>query len=110
MTAYKEILRLSRLGISNKKIAVACVCSRTTVLNVLSKAREQSICWDEVASWSDHELGRRLFPSASVTQGYKMPDYEYVHREMGKSGVTLMHTPLHLNPRIAPSEHLNRSN
>lgn len=89
MTAYKEILRLSSLGISNKKIAVACGCSRTTVLRVLSKSREQSLCWDDVSAWSDHELGRRLFPPAVVTAGYKMPDYEYVHREMGKSGVTL---------------------
>lgn len=89
MTAYKEILRLSSLEISNKKIAVACACSRTTVLNVLSKAREQSLCWPDVSSWSDQELGRRLFPSTAVAPGYKMPDYEYVHREMGKSGVTL---------------------
>ena len=30
-----------------------------------------------------------LFPQAASKPEYKMPDYEYIHREMQKSGVTL---------------------
>ncbi len=89
MASYKEILRLSGLGISNKKIAVACGCSRTTVVNVLSKFRDSSLPWSEASALSDRELGRLLFPNDPVKPGFKMPDYEWVHREMAKNGVTL---------------------
>jgi len=38
---------------------------------------------------ADKELSRLLFPVESGKPAYKMPDYEYLHREMAKSGVTL---------------------
>jgi transposase len=86
---YKEILRLADLGLSHKKIALSCGCSRTTVWNVLSKSRVLGLSCSEVASLTDGELERLLFPSVQIKPSYKMPDYEYVHREMAKSGVTL---------------------
>ncbi|MDR0882365.1 MAG: IS21 family transposase [Candidatus Adiutrix sp.] len=89
MTSYKEILRLSSLGISNRKIAVACGCSRTTVQNILSKSRELGLSWPTVTDLSDKDLWRQLFPKEAAKPGYKLPDFEYVHREMAKSGVTL---------------------
>jgi transposase len=36
---------------------------------------------------TDKELSEKLFPSPNKAI-FKMPDYEYVHREMSKSGVT----------------------
>ncbi|OPX89005.1 MAG: hypothetical protein A4E52_01121 [Pelotomaculum sp. PtaB.Bin013] len=42
MTSYKEVLRLHSLGINNTRIASGCGCSRTTVINVLQKAKDQS--------------------------------------------------------------------
>ncbi|OPX84775.1 MAG: hypothetical protein A4E53_03833 [Pelotomaculum sp. PtaB.Bin104] len=41
------------------------------------------------AEMSDKELSQHLFPPGSTKPTYKMPDYEYIHREMAKSGVTL---------------------
>ena len=38
---------------------------------------------------TDKQLAELLFPSAPNPRGYKMPDYEYIHKEMQKSGVTL---------------------
>ena len=38
---------------------------------------------------STQEVSRQLFPSEQKGPVYKMPDYEWVHREMQKSGVTL---------------------
>ena len=35
------------------------------------------------------EVTQRLFPAEETGSIYKMPDYEWVHREMQKSGVTL---------------------
>ena len=38
---------------------------------------------------SQQEVSRQLFPVEQKGSGYKMPNYEWVHREMQKSGVTL---------------------
>lgn len=38
---------------------------------------------------SDKELARILYPSKVKKPQFKMPDYDYVHKESQKSGVTL---------------------
>ena len=38
---------------------------------------------------SSRQVTEALFPSTQTGPAYKMPDYEWVHREMQKSGVTL---------------------
>ena len=90
MTNYKEILRLNSLGINNTQIALSCGCSRTTVITVLQKAKECGVNWQMAAELSDKELSKMLFPTETVKPTYKMPDYDYIHREMARSGVTLM--------------------
>ena len=89
MTNYKEILRLNSLGINNSQIASSCGCSRTTVVAVLQKAIECGITWHLAIDMSDRELSKLMFPNENSKPTYKMPDYEYVHHEMAKSGVTL---------------------
>jgi transposase len=37
---------------------------------------------------SEREVAERLFPQRSDKSGYKIPDYDYVHRELAKPGVT----------------------
>ena len=37
---------------------------------------------------SDEELFEKLFPTVSGKQTYKMPDFEYVHDELKRDGVT----------------------
>lgn len=39
---------------------------------------------------SDKQLAENLFPAANAKITYKMPDYDYIHREMAKIGVTLI--------------------
>lgn len=89
MTNYREILRLDSLGINKTQIADACDCSRTTVIAVLRRAEEAGLCYPLLESLSDKELSMKLHPSAKSKPMYKMPDYEYVHKELQKSGVTL---------------------
>ena len=43
----------------------------------------------EAQFMSQQEVAQRLFPTEQKNPVYKMPDYEWVHREMQKSGVTL---------------------
>lgn len=89
MTNYREILRLNSLGINNTQIAAGCSCSRTTVVSVLQRAADCGLTWEQVQDWSNNELSNKLFPASTLKVSYKMPDYEHIHREMGKSGVTL---------------------
>lgn len=89
MTNYREILRLHNLGISNAQVAVSCGCSRTTVVSTLKKAREQSLTWPQAAGMSNEEIAAVLFPLRSDRPVYRMPDYEYVYKELQRDGVTL---------------------
>lgn len=89
MTNYREILRLDSLGLNKTQIADACDCSRTTVIAVIRRAEEVGICYPLPERLSDKELSMKLHPSAQSKPMYKMPDYEYVHKELQKSGVTL---------------------
>lgn len=89
MTDYKEILRLNSLEINNSQIASSLGCSRTTVITVLRRANECGITQLLAVEMSNKELAKTMFPSETGNHGYKLPDYEYVHREMAKSGVNL---------------------
>ena len=89
MVNHKEILRLKSLGLTHCEIADAAGCGRNTVTRTFARAREQKLNWQQVQSLSQQEVTQRLFPTEQTGPVYKMPDYEWVHREMQKSGVTL---------------------
>ena len=89
MTRYREIIRLRSLGLKKKEIAESCVCSRNTVTQVLQRAEAQGLKYPLPEEMTDKLLSEQLFPSESGKPIYKMPDYEYIHREMARSGVTL---------------------
>ena len=89
MVNHKEILRLKSLGLTHREITDATGCGRNTVTRTLARAREQKLSWPQAQSMSQQEVSQRLFPTEQKDPVYKMPDYEWVHREMQKSGVTL---------------------
>jgi len=89
MTNYREILRLAAQGVSQRSIARSCDCSRNTVSRVLTQAQKQNLEWNKIQSVSDGELSALVFPSQIQPGSRKIPDCEYIHREMAKSGVTL---------------------
>lgn len=89
MTNYREILRLDSLGLNKTQIAEACGCSRTTVITVLRQAEANCISYPLPENVSDKELAAKLYPTMPDKPSYKMPDYEYVHKELQRSGVTL---------------------
>ena len=62
---------------------------RSTVISTLQYAAAKSLTWDSVRDWSEKEVAEKLLPSVETKQTYKMPEYDMVHREMQKSGVTL---------------------
>ena len=89
MTNYREILRLNSLGLNKTQIAEACMCSRTTVIQVLRQAEASGIQYPLPDGMSDKELTEKLYPFQTEKPVFKMPDYEYVNKELQKSGVTL---------------------
>lgn len=89
MTNHKEILRLKSLGLSNAEVASACGCGRNTVTRTLQRAKNALLSWDEAKQLPSNVVTERLFPESQNRPVYRMPDYEQVHKEMQKSGVTL---------------------
>jgi transposase len=88
MTDYREILRLASLGLNRTQIADSLGASRTTVIHALQRAAAQGLDWQTAEPLSKRELTSKLFPSGNDTQGYQIPDYAYVHKEMAKPGMT----------------------
>ena len=88
MTNYREILRLHSLGFNHSQIVESTAISRPTVITVTQRAAAQGLDWQTAESLTDKELSARLYPQNSGKPSFKMPDYDYVHREMSKPGVT----------------------
>lgn len=89
MTNYREILRLYNQGISQRKIALSCQCSRNTVAKVIARAKELSIQWPLSLEQTDAELEKLFFPKEPAESYRRYPDVEYIHKELMRSGVTL---------------------
>jgi len=89
MTNYREILRLHNLRINHSKIAASVKCSRQTVISVLQKAKQKGIRFEDAKGMSDRELSNAINDGGVDRVQYRMPDYEHIHKELGKSGVTL---------------------
>ena len=91
MTNYREILRLSSLQYSQRTIESMAHCSRHTVRDVLRAASERGVSWPFPDDITNAELEQLLFPNKhKASSQYAEPDYPYIHRELARSGVTLM--------------------
>jgi len=88
MTNYREILRLSSLGVNRKQIAESMGIARQTVITALQRAAALGLDWQSVEAMSDREIAVQMYPKGGGGLSYKMPDYEYVHRELAKPNVT----------------------
>ena len=90
MVNYKEILRLSHEGYSQRQIESSVHCSRHTVRDTLSAAEKSGIVWPLEESVTNEQIEAILFPERhSAVSMYLEPDYAYIHRELAKRGVTL---------------------
>jgi len=89
MTDYREILRLQHLGFNNSQIAESIGASRQTVISVVQRAALKGIDWQAAEGLGDRDLAVRLNQSGGGKIAYKMPDFEYIHREMQRPSVTL---------------------
>ena len=75
MTSYREILRLSAQGISQRSIARSCGCSRNTVARVLAQAQQSQIEWSKIRDLTDGDLYQPSIPrsdSNRLTQNLRI--------------------------------------
>lgn len=84
----REILRLKSLGFSERNIAVSCGVSRNTVSKVISKANELNIIWPLDHDMTDSALEKLMFPREKSATDKRLPDYDYIRKELLKNGVT----------------------
>ena len=91
MVNYREILRLRSLGHTQRQIAASVRSSRNTVSEIVTLADSYNLAWPLKPEMTDHALQTLLYPErASQTTGNrKEPDYQYIHNELAKDGVTL---------------------
>lgn len=88
MTKYREILRLSSLGFSNRNIALSVPCSRNTVSKVLKRAQELKLCWPLQDNQTDEALEKLFYPKLNSRPQKRVPDYDYIRKELLRNGVS----------------------
>jgi transposase len=89
MIDYREIIRLKSLNHSNSNVAVSVGSSRNTVAEVWRRADEHEIEWPIPDNLTNRDLQRILYPERKIPENRKLPDFEYIHNELVKPGVTL---------------------
>ena len=89
MSKEKEILQLLSNGDSGRKIASTLGVSRNTVASVLAAAKRTKKSYPELLRLDEQALFQTLFPEKAAEPVLVPPDYEKVHKELMRHGVTL---------------------
>lgn len=89
MTNYREIMRLHSQGISIRSIAASLSCSRNTISMFIKQAKVFHLKYPLPESMDNEKIGKLLFPTEKLNSSYQVPDYDHIHKELAKSGVTL---------------------
>jgi len=86
----KLIIELSAKNMSRREIARTRHISAHTIKEVLDRASEKGVGWDDISLMGDDEIAAILFPEEKAAEdAVARPDYGYVHDELRKVGVTL---------------------
>ena len=89
MTKYREIIRLTGLGFSQRDIMASCGVAQKTVVKVQKRAKELSISWPLDESLTDIELEKLMFQKEDKPSSKRrMPDYDYIRKELLRNGVS----------------------
>ena len=93
MRKVRDILRLAwGQGLSHRVVGAAVGIPFTTVADHLRRAKAVGLSWPLPEVLSDAALEALLFDKepAPPTQARPMPDWQYIHKELRRPGVTLM--------------------
>ncbi len=89
MTKYREIIRLTGLGFSQRNIMASCGVAQKTVVKVQKRAKELNLIWPLDNSMTDSKLEGLLFPKEDkISSSKRMPDFAYIRKELLRNGVS----------------------
>lgn len=90
MRKVREVLRLKfQLELSDRDIAKSCRVSKTTVGEYVQRAKEAGLSYPLPEDLDDEALAAKLFLVKDKSEGKPLPEWEAVHRERQRKGVTL---------------------
>ena len=90
MRKIKEILRLRwGEGLSLRKVADSIGGSPSTVFDFECRAKAAVLTWPLAGGLDDDRLEKMLFATESPSSTKSEPNFEEIHREMKRKGVTL---------------------
>ncbi|MGI6325914.1 MAG: transposase [Saccharofermentanales bacterium] len=87
MTNYREILRLTALGLSQRNMMQSINVAQKAVVKVQRRAREMNLSWPLDEPLTNVKLGNLMFPREPKQTAKKMPDFDYVRKELLRTGV-----------------------
>jgi transposase len=92
MRRIREVLRLRyECGLNQRLISASVGISKGSVSDYLARATAAGVTWSEASTLDEDEVERRLFAQIGRNEPpARVPiDFEWVHREMRRTGVTL---------------------
>ena len=90
MIDYRQILQLSAEGYGQREIERETFHSRHTISNVLTATQTAGISWPLEDDVTNEMIQDILFPGKyAYASMYTVPDFQSVHRELARNGVTL---------------------
>jgi transposase len=90
MRKIKEIFRQYYNKNSYRRISCSLNISISTISDYISRAKKLGLDWPFPEEWTDEMLYSKLFPgSSNLSDQRPLPEWEDVHRELRKKGVTL---------------------
>lgn len=89
MSKEQQILHHLAEGKSQRMIAGTLGVSRNTVASVLAAVKRSGRSFPELLQLEEKELLQTLFPEKALEPVWVRPDYEKIHRELLRHGVTL---------------------
>lgn len=86
----KLILELRSAGMGRNAIAASRHISKNSVGDVFHIADRMGISYEDIAQMDEDTVYHKFYPDKFVLENlYDKPDYEYVHQELKRTGVTL---------------------
>jgi len=80
-----DILRLSEMGLSHRKIAGSAGCGKTTISRLLKICQEKGITHESAMQMSEDKLHATMYPEDTKTKKQApQPDWKEVHEELAK--------------------------
>lgn len=91
MRKIREVLRLKYTkNLSNPQIGISCNLSRECVRKYIKRAEKAGLTWPLPEEIDDATLEQKLFKVEYRSPHPPLPDWDKVHQELKKKGVTLL--------------------